>query len=594
MKAQNLALLRWLIRRCGHWTTRFIFAAVVGCIAIVSLRVAGDAAEQWRKESPLGFLLDPGVYAMLLLPLVVRLASIDWSDLQVERPGPGIDPFLLRQPVSAKQMATTLAAFRTGTLWLVLWVVLFVFGALPWLAFWASGLITLQSVGISLWLTSIVWRPFHLGGLRIITLAAVTLSAIFLSALIPFSFEEPRLRRFFMVFAVTIPPLIAASGWKMAVRAAVAARDGLGPATAITRLWWSLVDRREHLDRSPLRKTVPHHRNFANVRKALHWYDQRSLGQPRRLLFWWMVLPLGLIFSAMGAEPVILVAGSVMVTTYLMSTTRAHYAGVSASQRPGGGLTPLLLAASPVAAVDLVEVKRAVLLRRTLVAISTATIWIAIVFTIFHGHSGWDWWHWALRLSNASSSGNPLATGLAASAAVGMLLSGWIYGRAASSQWIVLLGRDRVTIAAIAVWALPLGVAFFLFLTWFLQQRDWAVVTEAASQAARWVPWCFAAAVVLKVVGVAVGWRISVAGDPTGHRFRRRVAFQWLAAVGLLATATWALVPEVWIDYLGRSLAIDRWSSWPLLASLGGYALMLPLARVLILPAVMKMDLHRS
>ena len=591
MNPQSVALLRWLIRRCGRWTVRFIVVAVVGCVAIAWLRISGEVTGQWKRESGLGFLLEPGIYAMLLLPLGIRLASIDWSDLQVERPGPGIDPFLLRQPVSARRLATILALFRLGTLWLVVFIGLMVAGVSPWVAAWASGLTTLQIVGIGLSMTSIVWRPFHLGGLRIITLAT-TLVAMCLTALVP-AFEEPRLRPFAMTLAVTIPTLTMTLGWVLSVQSAVAARGGLGPATAITRLWWSATGRGDRFWDPRTRRPALPRVDFGSVREALRWYDQRSLSQPRRLLFWWMALPVGLSFSVLQPQPVGWVFASVLLSAYLMSTTRAHYAGVAASPRPGGGLTPLLLAASPLAAVDLVEAKRAVLFRRTLVAVAMTSLWIAVVLTISHAQGGSDWWAWTGQFAGSLTPAHRLATGLAATAAIGLWLAAWIYGRAASTQWLVSLGRDSVTVAAIAAWAVPLGVALTLFLTWFLRQRDWSAVQATALQAARWAPECFVAAILAKVVAVAIGWRWAAAGDPCGSRWRRRVTLRWLAAVGLLTAATLAMLPAVWIDQLGWSMALQRRSIWPPVALLGGYALMLPLARVLILPAVMRRDLHQ-
>ena len=533
------------------------------------------AAVGWRTWSPGPRGDFVATVALLLSLLPSGVAAIVLFDYGLEQDlvqhESGCSHWILRMPIDDWKIAIVPVILKTA--WISgLWI-LFVSIA-RWMG--ASSIpmlmpcIAFSAIGV--WIMVLSWRPVRHSLLR---LAWLVLAAIVLYVALVGAIASPTIKP----VEWRMPAIIASGigcvslyvgGIVCLIRSTQLARinpGGIVPAGEPSRRLGSAVNP------APRETSMQPARIYRNQTQALFRHDfQRSIHWIRKiyLLFVMPTILLYALFVPVGAFGVI---------TALSLFT--YWAGMAVSRTLESGEAsrglPVYLAASPLRTKTLAWT-------RQLFPLAIASVTFSCVLLLFLGWSCWEtnrqaWMGWAeAQAKSLDAPNDAFRIGFQLSIAVVLGVGVAALGRIAAFWWVGLTGRPWVSIVCTILTSVALLIPLGSALTWFLQQKDWESTQSSALDLLTWLPWLIGTWLIGKA-GLALA-----AGIASWRRGLVTVAdLLWVCLIWMALAVALAFCFERLLPYRFVTLP------WCLATT----ALVIPLARILVMPLALSMDRHR-
>lgn len=529
-----------------------------------------------------------GVLAVTQAPLLLwSIFAIDWSGPDVERKASGFDAFLLRSPIPSSRLLLVAAVARHAAIAVSLLMIAIAIELSMvdrseherWIypALWIS-----LGTG-SMAVLAFCWRPFSWNGYRVLTLL-VLIPAGYMVMCWPLVALDPGHPKWLLLayFPWLMLSLWGGTLW-ITYRSLELARansyglDDAGSITARIREFASSIGEWILGVGASVRRS--------GQASALAWFDGRQSRAMRWSMIAWIGLPTLVLLACLPLNFASVVVAGLIVLTYTALSTAGGWGEVSGMRRGSQGRAmPLLLAVSPVSREVLAAIKVWRTIRLVLLT-SLVTFGVLGAFAIPSNQSVWNRWSESMASGTGVSS---FAMGIRVSLAIAMFSTMVLVGRGVAMLWLALMADRRVT-AAVTFLACGLLIwGSFRLGSWFASQSEWEVMLQefrlGVLQIPTWVTWLLWAK--LATVVMAFVQAIRQPGRPKAWVAKSVAA--WCITVVLLSAVLMMVLPE-------RINLGEPWNNWTpmFLPVVMVIALVIPLARVLILPWAVGRDLHR-
>jgi hypothetical protein len=559
------ALVRLSIARHRWLLFGLSLSVLAGVCVAIGWRIwsPGPSGDQVATVALLVSLLPSGIAAIVLFDYGLE------QDLMQH--GSGCDHWILRMPIDDWKIAIVPVVLKSAWvsgLWILFVAIARWMGSasipilMPCIAFSAIGV----------WILVLSWRPFRhpLTGLAGLVVAAIVLYVALVGAIASPTIKQVEWRVPAIVASGVACVSLYVGGILYLIRSTHLARinpGGIIPTKESSRRLTA------NTKASPQETPLPTTRIYRNQIHALFWHDfQRSIPWIRKIYLFFVIptIVLYVLFVPVGAF-------GIVTALFLF----AYWAGMAVSRTLESGEAsrgmPVYLAASPLRTKTLAWT-------RQLFPLAVALVTFSCLLVLFVGWGCWEsnrqaWMRWAeVQAKSLDAPNEAFRIGVRLSIAVVLGVGVFALGRIAAFWWVGLTGRPWVSIIVTIVTSLGLLVPFGFALSWFLRQKDWESTQASAYYFLTWLPWLIgtmliAKAVLALVVGIA-SWRRGLAS-----------ASDLLCAFLIWAALTVALAFcfELLLPYRFVTLV------WCLAIT----ALVIPMARILVMPLAVSVDRHR-
>lgn len=522
------------------------------------------------------------IVALSLSLLPAGIASIvlfDYGlDQDLSQPDSGCSHWILRMPIRSWKIAIvpiTLKSFWVSSLWIVLAVsVKQMGGELP--------LITpcIAFSAITVWILVMSWRPFGSWLTRLVAMliAIPIFYGILVGAVGSPSIERAEWRSLAIASSMVVGAAAYLGGIWCLVRSTELARVNPGGMIPVDESRWRRTLKGsassaassawdvERDDTCPIRQ-------YRNPTHALFHHDFQMAYPWIWKIYLIFVIPTIVVFPLL----IPMNSGSVAILLVLFIEWSACAMSRAFATNNASSVLPVYLAGSPLTTKTLAW-------NRQLFPLCAAVATYLCLIPVIVGWACWEsnrenWMRWAQdQAVGLPGNPDPLHIGIRLSIAIVLGTFIFFFGRLASYAWAGMTGRTWVVMAATISAVIGYMALIGLALTWFMQQTDWESTRESALHFLSLLPWLIGSLLVAKlalalVIGLqTVRSRLASVTDLT------RVSLGWLGLVAVLAITFYMLLP-----YLFATL------SW----CFALLALMVPLARILLLPLAVASNRHR-
>ncbi|TWT79406.1 hypothetical protein CA13_08060 [Planctomycetes bacterium CA13] len=561
--SDNLALLRFAWTR--HRLPIVVFAvmlAITECF-VLSLPIRS------REPSTFASFLLLITFLPAFLWGVIAFDFVHMNDLASSETG--YSHFLLRMPIAEWKLAAIPIVMKTLWVGLLWWLVCLI-------AWKHDGLIMPMSilfvsiVATGVWVSAIAWRPFRAGWHRFVAFAVLAPIASLAVAGTGIHSATSPLTTFLILLIIVGEILFLVIGIVFAVRAIHVARSnvvGKIPSTSfpIGKRFWQWLD--QDFDDQCSRHE---HRTATN---ALRWHDlKRSRGNRVRVLFF-LVVPTILLFSMLDSPPgVSLFLGCFMLFVFANS---GIYMLIEPTSHTETTTLPPYLAASPLSSEEIASTRLgetlSISLRFMLMSFLYFVIWLG-----FETHR--EAWHrWATDLSTMPTvDGLPLASGIRVTVVAMVALVTFFLGRNLAHLWVTLAGRTWIAIGVIGTLLACMFAATFAVSTWFFKQREWEETLEAFYFGVSYIPSIIGLLMGVKAIGLTTSLGLAYRSNTTSIQWIQRTLLTWLVGCVVIGVVLFALIPD-------SRATLPMCLAFPVLV--------LPVARLLVLPIAVDQNRHR-
>ncbi|MFK8114134.1 MAG: hypothetical protein AB8B91_18170 [Rubripirellula sp.] len=554
--AETLALAKLSWNRNRWYATNLLAVLLVALLAmvIVSVMEFSDFVQNCALIVTLFVLMATGFASLVLFDY-----SNEGNLSDIES---GCNHWVLRMPIAPWKIAVVPIAMKT--LWIIgCWTVCLgimhhaeVQDRIPLIAppVFFSGLCT--------WILVFSWRPFRYGWARLVVVAiAGTILTLGLGAVFKVSSIETRHVQW-KSFAEISAVVLSFAMFLVAIRFAIH-----GVRLARTNAM-GIIPQEKSQDLA-IFQGRDRERQFGNATSAIMFFDFLASRFWLRKVFFAVVIPSICIFVFWvppGLGSLILV---LIVFGYLAVVAVPQKGGVPNSLPPH-------LAASPISDTRLAW-------SRMITALVIATVTFLFVLLVFAGWACWEegreaWLQWSKQRANEAGSTAVIQIGLRWSIAILIATLTFVLSRLSASYWVEMTGRPWVAIANLFAISLIIVISAGLGIRWFLQQTDWETTRQQAFELLEWAPSIATTLLLIKGISVTASawtlhWR-QIASLPT---IACAIA-GWIAIVSLVSVTLLVLIP-------------DPRFTWSV--CLASVTLVIPLARVLIVPFAVALNRHR-
>jgi len=560
------ALLGYIIHR-HQFRIRLFLSVIV--VAVLYFILMPERFANPNTSRIAGFALTV-CFLPAILWGVFALGVTDWNYLETAKSG--YDHFLLRMPISNWRLALIPIAVRTAwisVVWLAFSAVLIHLGFRMWLA---APILSLSAASVCM--SAIIWRPFRSAWRRLWALGITGLVLYITVAIIcgggearlPFLAEFGIASVCLVVFVLSI--VFAHRSIRLA-RCHVLGVVSSEPVGRVERTWTRMVGQSDGA--CPTRQ-------HANINRALLWHDwQRSRGyRVKAILF--IALPSSLLFFFQSGAAITVATSGLSVIFLLFASIMSMFKIVEPLSKESLPTLPPYLAASPIPTSALAWTRLFSVV--TLASLFTLSSILVFAMTMLWPENRYEWLRWAQELTQSGTiAGTPLAVGLRATMAIQLSWSLLAVGFVAGHLWIAMAGRSQIMMTAIIGYTVLFFSSQFAFLWWFLSHPEVEIVRLTTQWL--WEVWPI-------VVSILLGVKILAASAAVVATRRREilnrtqlgwVTLVWLSLVFFLASILFGLSPDT------------RYHYW---LCCGFVALVIPLARIIILPLAVSSNRHRT
>ncbi|EGF28535.1 hypothetical protein [Rhodopirellula baltica] len=529
-----------------------------------------------------------GVMAVTQAPLLLwSIFAVDWSGPDVERKASGFDAFLLRSPIPSSRLLFVAVVARHAAIAISLLMIAIAIELSMvdrseherWIypALWIS-----LGTG-SMAVLAFCWRPFSWNGYRVLTLLVLIPSGYMVMCWPLVALNPGHPKWLLLAYFPWLLLLLWGGTLWVTYRSLELARansyglDDAGSITARIRESSSSIGERILGVGASVRRS--------GQASALAWFDGRQSRAMRWSMIAWIGVPALVLLACLPLNFASVVVASLIVLTFTAVSTAGGWGETSSVKRgPQGRAMPLLLAVSPVSREVLAAIKVWRTTRLVLLA-SVVTFGVLGVFSIPANQPVWNRWAESMASGTGVSS---FAMGLRVSLAIAMFSTMILVGRGIAMLWLALMADRRVTAAVTFLASGLLIWGSFRLGSWFASQSEWEVMLQefrlGVLQIPTWVTWLLWAKLATFVMAFVQA--IRQPGRPKAWVAKSVAA--WCVSVVLLSAVLMMVLPE-------RINLGEPWNDWTPMFSLVVMviALVIPLARVLILPWAVGRDLHR-
>ncbi|NND99986.1 MAG: hypothetical protein HKN47_21925 [Pirellulaceae bacterium] len=555
---ETIALTRLAIYR------HRVAMCILVCWALAGL-AAGTATKYLLPDlQPMPILI------IILFPAAMwSMGLFDYGGSQSITDGQsGFNHWLLRMPISHLKLALVPLVLRIawlcGSWFLFTTATRFLDGVQ--LPIWSAASVV---AAMGVWTAVVTWRPFTNAWWRIavMCLAGITIVSLFTSILIAHFDDAPS-----NVFRWPgMPALLLASSVGLLISGIVVAVRSVQHARTNTVGFIGEVGR--------YRNEVPSGQQDANINasgrhsnryRALVWHDIHRVPTTERR--WELLIAGACLFFPLFVLPMTI--GTIIFTVFF-----AGYMGAWASSslldpaKRSGSTLPSYLAASPMTSAEIGFARLAMIFAYSILVFCVTTLVVCI----------WWWWpenrmaadRWQALMTNQYQS--PLASYRIIVAAI---LAGFLFivTRGIGSTWVTLTGRSRFQMVAITAPILAFLGGVTVIIIWFLTQTDWESATANAWYWAAWLPAIGFVCLILKGFTTAATCWLLRRHQLLSAKSNFTIIAAWTMLTVSAGTLIYWLIPD-------QRIAL----SWCLLAT----ALVVPVARVLLVPHAVYMNRHR-
>lgn len=507
------------------WTRYRIFFLILIPVLLLSAIATPLAsvtdAPQWFSGTVVG-----GGYLAVLIALIGSIVLFGFSrQVGLHDPKSNYDDWLMRLPISSWKLAIIPAGLMTCwimTIWTGTVIVIRLLGGPP------IPIVT-QSLGMSacaIVASSLVWMPFRVGGLRIVLMIVslpllyfVGLGAIAVSIAIAVSVESPTWTPWALAGIVTsyLASLVFAIYSVKFARVSSFQQSNLASVDSA---------------RKPA--VVFSSRTFARWPEALKWYDGRrsQVSKVRQVLA--MSPVVAILICVLPLAPATAIFTLVFVSATVGGVALARLEPTVWGARSS---LPSYLIASPLPSRTMAFVR--------LRAYATAYVGMMFVMTLLclscfvwqsNREAAARWW------SSFATTGVAPLTPMRMIAAIYLAILVTMLGSFLRLVCVQMRGRQMIVVWMMIACCVAIMSPLIGFLTWFIQQRDWAHVTSVAEDWLKWSYQLFYIALTVKLTFDA-----NVAWSASKSIFSRREIFKmivgWCVLVVTCAIAWHALWP---------------------------------------------------
>ncbi|WDQ18173.1 hypothetical protein [Rhodopirellula sp. P2] len=529
-----------------------------------------------------------GVMAVTQAPLLLwSIFAIDWSGPDVERKASGFDAFLLRSPIPSSRLLLVAAVARHAAIAISLLMIAIAIELSIadrsqherwiYLALWIS-----LGTG-SMAVLAFCWRPFSWNGYRVLTLL-VLIPTGYMVMCWPFLALDPDHPKWLLLAYFPWLMLLLWGGtlW-ITYRSLELARansyglDDAGSITARIREFASSIGERILGVGASVRR--------GGQASALAWFDGRQSRAMRWSIIAWIGVPTLVLLACLPLNFASVVVAGLIVLTYTALSTAGGWGEVSGMRRASQGRAmPLLLAVSPVSREVLAAIKVWRTIRLVWLA-SLVTFGVLGAFAIPANQPVWNQWSESMASGTGVSS---FAMGVRVSLAIALFSTMVLVGCGVAMLWLALMADRRVTAAVTFVVSVGFLWGAFRLGSWFVSQSEWEVMLQefrlGVLQILTWVTWLLWA----KLATVVVAFVQAIRQPGTPKAWIAKSVAVWCLTVVLLSAVLMGVLPQ-------QIVLSESWGTWTptFLPVAMVIALVMPLARVLILPWAVGRDLHR-
>ncbi|MCC9643934.1 hypothetical protein LOC71_16735 [Rhodopirellula sp. JC740] len=575
--AFRLLWARWAGVAISLWTVSVMGVLLVGLIRQLFI---GD----WLFASNACVLVMIVTQAPLLLWSVF---AVDWWGPDINRKASGFDAFLLRSPIlSARLMVVAVLARHVA---IVISLMMFAISIEisqtsneeHWWGIYPALLISLGTA--SLLVLAFCWRPFAWAGTRVLSLL-VLIPLVYVISVWPFAATSPGHPRFLVWGFLPWPLLLLwAAALALVYQSLELARsnsyglDDRGTLVATLRGWSSrIADRVLSIGGSG--------QAFAEGR-ALRWFESRQTRSSRWSMVAWIGVPSLVLLGLLPLNAASVVIAALIVLTYTELSIAGGWSEMHGANRGGQGRAmPLLLAVSPVSRERLAGVK----IQQTLWLVSTASVVTFGVLAVFAVPRQWDVWkRWAESI-HVGPPGDAISTGVGVSLALVLFLFVSLVGRGLAMLWLSLMSNRKVTYSVVIAGCLLVLLFTVTWVSWFIAQEEWEVMLDELRQSLQQIPSWMGVLLAMKSVAVISAAILAIRQPGRCWSWVAKTTLGWLLCVATTSLVLLFLLPaEIHFSETWPRWRLDAWIIW------AATMLMLPLARLLILPWAVGRDIHR-
>lgn len=471
--------------------------------------------------------------------------------------------WLLRLPLASWQLSlvpNVLRVLMIGGMWIFAATIFHYYSgrklplAIPAMAF----------SSVAVWISAIAWRPVRYGWLRI-AWGPVFLFGLWAAFIVTVIAIEPRHLAWWRPLILATAPIMLAWGFWSAHRSVVKARYAckgmISPESGGSLRWRRLLDKLMYS-----KDRVRHHPSGP---VALAWHDLMA-GRARMLLMWGISMTIALILALTANVPVAVVLAMIMMLGFFASVTTQSLVEPGAAN--GRTLTPYLIAA-PMRTATLAWTRAATI--ATLCSAMSASLLIpgGIAFLRAATQNSYARWSDQMTLLYQSDW-----AAVRISIAVLLLMILFTAGRSINSLWAILSGNSRLSMYVGVVGPLWVFAPMLVLPGWVIQQPNWETAIANAWWWAAWVPWVACGLVLSKLLASVLSLTVLCRSGLESHANILKIVAAWIAGWIAIALLVAALIPD------------DRVKTWWCFALV---ALIMPFARLLILPVSVASDRHR-
>ena len=490
-------------------------------------------------------------------------------------PASGYDHWLMKLPIKSWKLAAVPIVLKT--LWLS-GIVLLLIGTASLVASNSISpflpCIGASTAGVGIFV--LVWRPFRSATRRVI---ALCLFGPILYLLFAGSFATAEASREFAwpakagVYLVGMTLYAASVG--LAYRSLVLARTSASGVSGANAGWLERFGHEIRLahDARPAAKNLQPRVHGSSVR-ALVWHDLAHTWPVIWKTIAFVVVPITLLawLLPLGSTGAVVL----MIAYAIMSNTPTGQI-VEASHWQQRTTLPAHLAAAPFSSTKLAWTRLATVNGTCALMLLLSSLALASLLLSPTKLPTFQQWVASLGDSPDVAASTPwLAVRMAAT--IALAVSAVSLGRTSAYLWTRMSGRTWVEILTITVVCLAGLVPLSVFLIWFLQQGDLAMVQDSLRRWSSLLPSLIAGVLLCKLVAILSAAIKLKTSRLASNRAILSVCAGWLGLTLVVALSLTLLVPDNRVTLL-----------W----CVAGSVLAIPLARVLILPVALDWNRHR-
>lgn len=417
---------------------------------------------------------------------------------------------------------------------------------------------------VAIWISAIAWRPVRYGWLRI-AWGPVVLFGLYAAFIVTLVACEPPRDLWWRPLVLATAPIMLGWGLWSAHRSVVRARHsfkGIVSPDASRGVAW-----REWLDNATY--SSERVRVHASGSVALAWHDLMS-ARARMLLMWGISMTIAFALALTASMPVGAVLAMIMMLGFFASVTTQSLVQPGAAS--GRTLAPYLIAA-PMRSATFAWTRAATI--ATLCFAMSASLLIPGGIAFFRSATRNSYAQWSDQMTLLYQSD---WAALRISIAVILLMMVFTVGRSINSLWAIMSGNSRLAMYVGVIGPLWILAPILVWPGWMLQQSDQETAIANAWWWASWLPLVGSVLLFGKLLAscfsVAALWRSNL----ESHFNIIKIVAAWVVAWISIATLLTLLVPDV---------RVKTWWCFTIVA------LVMPLARLLILPVSVAHDRHR-